>query len=63
MIGPVTGCFKITQYDNKRAISTTNLVKNTWLDRYPRPMEVTYDQGSEFIVHKFSKSLIEYNTG
>ena len=30
-----------------------------WLSRYPRPIEIRYDQGSEFIGHEFIKSLIE----
>ena len=45
MIDPVTGWFEITQYDDKRAISITNLVETTWLSRYPRPIEIMYDQG------------------
>ena len=32
-----------------------NLVETTWLTRYPRPMEITYYQGSEFIGHEFRK--------
>ena len=59
MVDPVTGWFEIAQYHNKRAISIANLVGTTWLSRYPRPMEITYDQGSEFIGHEFIKSLIE----
>ena len=58
MIYLVRGWFKITQYDNKREISIANLVETTWLTRYPRPMEIRYDQGSEFIGHDFIKSLI-----
>ena len=46
MIDPVSGQFEITQYDDKRAISIANLVDATWLTRYPRPTESTYDQGS-----------------
>ena len=30
-----------------------------WLYKYPRPIEVMYDQESEFIDHEFSKYLIE----
>ena len=30
-----------------------------WLYIYPRPMEITYDQESEFIGHELSKYLIE----
>ena len=59
MIEPVTGWFEITQYDDKIAISIANLVETMWLTRYPIPMEITYDQGSEFIGHEFIKSLIE----
>ena len=59
MIDPVKGWFKITQYHDKLLISITNLVETTWLTRYPRLMEIKYDQGSEFISHKFRRSLIE----
>ena len=40
-----------------------NLVETTWLSRYPRPMEIMYDQGSEFIGHEFRKSQIENKYG
>ena len=41
---PVTGWFKITQYNQKIVISIANLVETTCLPRYPIPMEITYDQ-------------------
>ena len=53
IIDIITGWFKITQYEDKRAISIANLVETMWLTRYPRPTEITYDQGSEFIGHEF----------
>ena len=59
MIDPVTGWFLIEKYNDKRAISTTNFVETTWLSIYPRPIEITDDQGSDFIGHEFRKSLIE----
>ena len=59
MIDPVTGWFEIMKYNDKRAISIANLVETTWLYRYPIPIEITYDQGSEFIDHEFRKYLIE----
>ena len=34
-----------------------------WLFRYPRPMEITYDQGSECIGNEFRKYLIEMEYG
>ena len=59
MIDTVARWFEITQYNNKRVISIADLVGTMWLSRYPRPMEITYDQGSKFIVREFRKSLIE----
>ena len=59
MIDPVTGWFEVIQYDDKIAISITNLVETTWMSRYPIPIEITYDQGNGFIGHEFRKSLIE----
>ena len=35
MIDPVTGCFELIKYNNKRVISITNLVGTTWLSKYP----------------------------
>ena len=63
MINPVTEWFEIAQYEDKRAISIAKLVETTWLSRYPRPIEIMYDQGKEFISHKFRKSLIEMEYG
>ena len=45
MIDHVTGWFEIVQYDNKGAITIADLVETMWLSRYPRPIEITYDQG------------------
>ena len=59
MIDTVTRWFKITQHDDKRAILIAKLVDATWLTRYPRPMEIIYDQGSEFIGHEYRKPQIE----
>ena len=53
MIDPATGWFEIAQYNNKIALSIANLVGNRWLSIYPRPVIITYDQGSEFIGHDF----------
>ena len=35
------------------------MVETTWLSRYPRLIEIPYDQGKEFIGHEFKKYLIE----
>ena len=44
-------------------LSIVNLVETTWLTRYPRPTEIMYDQGSEFIGPDFIKYLIEIEYG
>ena len=38
---------------------TRDLVETTWLSRYLRPIEITYDQVKEFIGNEFRKYLIE----
>ena len=43
--------------------SIANLVETMWLSRYPRPIEITYDQGKEFSGHEFRKTLIEMEYG
>ena len=43
MIDPVTGWFKIKQYDDKKSITVANIVKQEWLARYPRPYLITLD--------------------
>ena len=62
-IDTVIGWSKITNYADKRAISITNLVEPMWLSSYSRPIEVAYDQRSEFIGRKFRKYLIETEYG
>ena len=54
---------KFYKYDDKRAITIANLVETTWLYIYPRPIEIKYDQGKEFIGHNFRKYLIEREYG
>ena len=43
--------------------SIADLVETTWLSRYPRPIEITYDQVKELIGHEFRKYLIEMEYG
>ena len=59
MIDPVTVWFKNVQYDDKIEITIANLVGTTWLSRYPITIEIMYDQGKEFIGHKFRIYLID----
>ena len=53
MIHPVTGWFEVTHYSNKKLTTIENLAETTWLVRYPWPVEITYDQGVEFLSHEF----------
>ena len=59
IIDYVTGSFEVTQYNNSKAITIKNLVVITWLTRYLCPVEITYDQGYEFIGNEFKTYLIE----
>ena len=59
MINHVTGLFEVVWCDDKRAITIANLVESMWLYRYPIPIEITYDQGKEFIGTEFRKSILE----
>ena len=45
MVNPVTGWCEVTQYSDKKAMTIANLVETTWLVRYPRPVEITYNRG------------------
>jgi hypothetical protein len=49
MIDPATGWFEIHQYDDKRSITVANIAEQEWFSRYPWPIQITYDRGSEFI--------------
>ena len=49
MINPILGWFEIAQYNDKRAISIVNLVESKLLSRYHRPIEITDEQGLEYI--------------
>ena len=59
IIESVTGWFEVIQYDDKIEITIEDLVETTWMSRYPIPIEIMYDQGTEFICPKFRKSLIK----
>ena len=63
MIDPATGWIEIVQIPDKRSDTVANLVKLTWLTRYPRPLICICDRGKEFIGKDFKNSLLkqEYN--
>ena len=59
MIDTTTEWFEMMQYRDKKAMTIANLVKTTWMVRYPWPVEITYDLDGEFFGHEFKNSLIE----
>jgi len=48
MIDPATGFFDIVDIGQKTADVIANWLEIHWLSRYPWPMEITMDKGSEF---------------
>ena len=57
MIDLAKGLFEVVLYDSKRTITIVNLVKTTWLSRYLRAIEITYEQAVFLIGHEFRISL------
>ena len=49
MIDPATGWFEIVRLPAKRADVIANLLEQTWLTRYPWPVKVICDRGTEFM--------------
>lgn len=49
MIDPSTGWLEIVPLHTKRADVIANLVEQNWLTRYPKPDQVVYDRGTEFM--------------
>jgi hypothetical protein len=49
MIDPATGWFEITEIPAKTADVVMNIFEQEWLTRYPYPVEVVMDRGTEFM--------------
>jgi hypothetical protein len=49
MIDPATGWFEIAEIPSKRADYVSNVLEQTWFNRYPWPTEVVLDRGREFM--------------
>jgi hypothetical protein len=58
MIDPATSWFEIKPITNKNAITVAEVVETTWLTRYPRPSQITYDRGSEFLA-EFATMIVQ----
>ena len=50
MVDPVTGWFEMFQLKGKpNAFVCMKCLESTWLARYPRPREIGFDNGEEFM--------------
>ena len=49
MIDPVTGWFEVAALqDSPTALEIQRLLDSYWIARYPRPVEIGFDNGSKF---------------
>jgi transposase InsO family protein len=61
MIDMVTNLVEVVRVNNKTAAHIAMHFENTWLSRYPRPLNVIHDQGGEFIGYEFLRRLQVHN--
>ena len=57
MIDMVTNLVEVVRIDNKSAAHVAMHFENTWLSKYPRPLNVIHDQGGEFVGYDFQRRL------
>jgi len=62
IIDTVTNYCEVVRVTSKKATYIGQMVENTWLSRYPRPMHCIYDQGGEFIGMGFQQVLHRHGT-
>jgi len=58
MIDPATGWFEMKELKERDAMTVANIVEMTWLSRYPKPQELIFDRGTEFM-GDFAKMIKE----
>jgi transposase InsO family protein len=61
IIDMVTNLVEIVRINKKTAAHVAMHFKNTWLSRYPRPLNCIHDQGGEFIQYEFTEMLDEHH--
>jgi transposase InsO family protein len=61
IIDMVTNLVEIVRIDKKTAAHVAMHFENTWLSRYPRPLNCIHDQGGEFIGYEFREMLDEHH--
>ena len=49
MIDPATVWFEMVEIKDKTSINIAEKVQQTWLAKYPRPTNLVYDKGTEFM--------------
>ena len=47
-INPATGWFEIVEIEEKSSSSMSQKLDTVWLNRYPRPRCIVFDNGTEF---------------
>ena len=60
IIDPATGWFEMKTIKEKSAIEIANLLEIVWLSRYPWPIKIIYDQGTEFMAEFAAMITDEY---
>src|SRR6476661_10848974 len=53
MADPSTGWFEIVEVPDRTALTVAQLFDQVWLCRYPRPVRIIHDHGSEFLGDEF----------
>ena len=43
MIVPTTSCFKMVEIDNTAPMDIANIIEMSWLNRYSKPIKLTFD--------------------
>ncbi|KAG7355485.1 reverse transcriptase RNA-dependent DNA polymerase [Nitzschia inconspicua] len=57
IVDMVTNLVEVVRIDNKTAAHVAMHFENSWLSKYPRPLNVIHDQGGEFIGEDFQHRL------
>jgi hypothetical protein len=60
MFDPATSWFEVVEIPKRRAVTCANLVENTWLCHYSRPLQRIFDIRSEFLGAELANTLDSY---
>jgi transposase InsO family protein len=60
VIDMVTNLVEVIRIDNKTSAHVARQFENTWLSRYPRPLQCIHDQGGEFTGYAFQQMLRDH---